>query len=170
MLDEEEALEELEELDKDGDSQLKWQEYLESHFSYTQDELKDMRKEDSEDNEELLKVSTAYTVQSTLVISTSLISNNRISRSENLIPVSTQRSTNRQQNILEKRRNCSSFPQYFQYISNLGVKLHIHSAKGGRSINYFPQFRKSDVSKYGCLEVFIESLGFRDNKRLLYLS
>ena len=31
---------------------------------------------------------------------------------------------------MEKRRNCgsnfSSFPQYFQYISNLGVQLHIH--------------------------------------------
>ena len=46
-------------------------------------------------------------VQTTLVISTSLISNNRLSRSENLVPVLPQRSTNRQQNIVEKRRNCS---------------------------------------------------------------
>ena len=52
------------------------------------------------------------------------------------------------------RSNFSSFPQYFQYISNLGVKLHIHSVKGGCSINCFPQFRKSDMSKYGYLEVF----------------
>ena len=100
-------------------------------------------------------------LQLTLVISNSLISNNRLSRSENLVPVLTQRSTNRQQNIVEKRRNCSlgaislsSFPQYFQYISNLGVKLHIHSVKGVCSINCFPQFRKSDMSKYGYLEVF----------------
>ena len=46
-------------------------------------------------------------VQSTLVISNSLISKYRLSRSENLVPVLTQRSTNRQQNIVEKRRNCS---------------------------------------------------------------
>ena len=35
-------------------------------------------------------------VQSTLVISNSLISNNRLSRSDNLVPVLTQRSTNSQ--------------------------------------------------------------------------
>ena len=90
-------------------------------------------------------------VQSTLVISNSIISNNHLPRSENLVPVLTQRSTNRQQNIVEKRRN---FPQYFQYISNLGVKLKIHSVKGGCLINCFPQFHKSDMSKYGYLEVF----------------
>ena len=84
--------------------------------------------------------------QSTLVISNSLISNSRLSRSENLVLVLTQRSTNRQQ-------NCSSFPQYFQYISHFGVKLKIQSVKGGCSINCFPQFRKSDISKYGYLEV-----------------
>ena len=48
-----------------------------------------------------------YVIQSTLVISNPLISNNRLSRSENLVPGLTQRSTNRQQNIVEKRRNCS---------------------------------------------------------------
>ena len=67
------------------------------------------------------------------------------------------------------RSNFSSFPQYFQCISNLGVKLHIHSVKGGCSINCFPQFcanlicQSSDISK-----CFIESLGFRDNKSRLY--
>ena len=55
---------------------------------------------------------------------------------------------------MEKRRNFSSFSQYFQYISNLGVKLHIHSVKGGCSINCFPQFRTSGMSKYGYREVF----------------
>ena len=58
------------------------------------------------------------------------------------------------------RGNFSSFPQYFQYISNLGVKLHIHSVKGGCSINCFPQFHKSDMSKYGYLEVFRSPLEF----------
>ena len=106
-------------------------------------------------------------LQSTLVILNSLISDNRLSRSENLVPVLIQRSTNRQQNIVEKRRNCSSFPQYFQYISNLGIKLHIHSVKGGCSIN-FPQFHKSDMSKYRYLECFIESLGVQDNESRLY--
>ena len=40
-----------------------------------------------------------YLLQSTPVMSKSLISNNRLSRSENLVPVLTQRSTNRQNNI-----------------------------------------------------------------------
>ena len=47
-----------------------------------------------------------FLIQSTLVISTSLISNNRLSRSENLVPVLTWKSNNRYQNIVEKRRNC----------------------------------------------------------------
>ena len=46
-------------------------------------------------------------VQSTLVISTSVISNNRLSRRENLVLVLTQKSKIRLQNIVEKRRNCS---------------------------------------------------------------
>ena len=47
-------------------------------------------------------------LQSTLVISTSVISNNRLSRRENLVRVLTQKSKIRLQNIVEKRRNCSS--------------------------------------------------------------
>ena len=46
-------------------------------------------------------------VQSTLVISTSVISNNRLSRRENLVRVLTQKSKIRLKNIVEKRRNCS---------------------------------------------------------------
>ena len=62
---------------------------------------------------------TVIHVQLTLVVSTSLmlISNNRLSPSENLVPVLTWKSNNRYQNIVEKRSNFSSFPQYFQYIS-----------------------------------------------------
>ena len=48
-----------------------------------------------------------YLLQSTLVISTSVISNNRLSRRENLVLVLTQKSKIRLQNIVEKRRNCS---------------------------------------------------------------
>ena len=99
-------------------------------------------------------------LQSSLVISNSLISNNGLSRSENLVPVLIQRSTNRQQNIVEKRRNCSLgaisllFHNIFNISLTLGVKLHIHSVKGGCLINCFPQFCKSDMSKYGYLEAF----------------
>ena len=46
-------------------------------------------------------------VQSTLVISTSIISNNSLSRRENMVLVLTQKSKIRLQNIVEKRRNCS---------------------------------------------------------------
>ena len=48
-----------------------------------------------------------YELQSTLVISTSVISNNRLSRRKNLVLVITQKSKIRLQNIVEKRRNCS---------------------------------------------------------------
>ena len=47
-------------------------------------------------------------IQSTVVISTSVISNNRLSRRENLVLVLTQKSKIRLQNIVKKRRNCSS--------------------------------------------------------------
>ena len=66
-------------------------------------------------------------VQSTLVISTSVISNNRLSRRESLVLVLTWKSKIRWQNIVEKRRNCSPFSQYFQYIFLIkGVKWHTH--------------------------------------------
>ena len=64
--------------------------------------------------------------------------------------------------------NFSSLPQYFQNVSNLGVRLHIHSVKGGCSINCFPESanlicRSTDISN-----CFIESLGVRDNESRLY--
>ena len=48
-----------------------------------------------------------YIIQATIVIPILLILNNRLSRSENLVPVLTWKSNNRNQNIVEKRRNCS---------------------------------------------------------------
>ena len=59
-------------------------------------------------------------IQSTLVISNSLISNNRLSRSENLIPVLTQKSTNRQQNIVEKR-SLGEISPLFHIIFNISL-------------------------------------------------
>ena len=60
-------------------------------------------------------------LQSTLVISTSVISNNRLSPRENLVPVLTQKSKIRLQNIVEKRRNCSwgAISPLFNNISNI---------------------------------------------------
>ena len=53
------------------------------------------------------KTSFQVILQSTLVISTSVISNNRLSGRETLVRVLTQKSKIRLQNIIEKRRNCS---------------------------------------------------------------
>ena len=51
------------------------------------------------------------------------LSRTRLSRSENLVPVITQRSTNRQQNIVEKRRNCSlgAISPLFHNIFNISL-------------------------------------------------
>ena len=60
----------------------------------------------------------ATKLQLTLVISTSLISKSRLSRSEKSGPCLNMKIKQQVKNIVEKRRNCSSsFPQYFQYIS-----------------------------------------------------
>ena len=113
-------------------------------------------------------------IQSTLVISTLLISNNRLTRSGNLVPVLTQRSTNRQHNIVEKRRNCSlgaisplfhnifniSLTQESNYIFNL-LKVVVRLIVFLSSANLI--FRSTDISK-----CFIESLGIRDNGSRLY--
>ena len=58
-------------------------------------------------------------VQSTLVISTSVTANNRLSRRENLVLVIIQISKIRLQNIVEKRRNCSwgAISPFFHNIS-----------------------------------------------------
>ena len=50
---------------------------------------------------EVLFISLIKKLKLTLATSNSLISNNCLSRSENLVPVLTQRCTNRQQNIVE---------------------------------------------------------------------
>ena len=72
-----------------------------------------------------------HNIQSTLVSSTLLISNNRISQSEKLVPVLTWKSNSRKQNIVEMRRNCSGaistlFHNIFDISLTSGAKLHIH--------------------------------------------
>ena len=51
------------------------------------------------------------------------------------------------------RCNFSFFPQYFQYIFYFKVKLHIHLLNVV-VLFIFLQFCKSDMSRYGYLEVF----------------
>ena len=52
------------------------------------------------------------------------------------------------------RSRFSSFPQYFQYIANFRSQNTYSFVKCGCLVYYFPQFRKSDMSRYGYLEVF----------------
>ena len=104
-------------------------------------------------------------IQLTLVISTSLISNNRLSRSENLVPVLTRVSNNRYHYTVE--RAISLLHNIFNISLNLGVKLHIHL------LNVVVRFivflnsanricRGTDISNY-----FRQSLGLRDNENRL---
>ena len=105
-------------------------------------------------------------VQSTLIISTSLISNNRLSQSENLVPVLTWKSNNRYQNIVEKRRNCSSgaISPLFYNISNISLnfrsQITYSFVKCGCSIYCFPQFCKSDMSRYAYRKLFQSPMDF----------
>ena len=113
-------------------------------------------------------------IQSTLVISTSVILNNRLSRGENLVPALTWKSNNRQQNIVDKRRNCSSgaISSLSHNIFNINfnqLSLITYSfVKFGCAICIFlnPEnliCRTTDISKY-----FRGSLQLRDNESLLY--
>ena len=99
-------------------------------------------------------------IQSTLVISASGISNNCLSRRDNLVLVLTQKSKTRLQNIVEKRRNCSlrANSPLFHNIFNIYFKFkesnYIVICKIWLFKLFFPQYYKSDMSKYGYLEVF----------------
>ena len=62
--------------------------------------------------------------------------------------------------ILWKRgENFSSFPQYFQYNSDFRSQMTYSFVKCGCS-TFFPHFCKSDMSRYGYLEVFLNPLDF----------
>ena len=100
-------------------------------------------------------------IQSTLVTSTSVISNNRLSRRKNLVLVITQKSKIRLSNIVEKRRNCSwgAISPLFHNIFNIHFYLkesnYIVICKNWLFKLVFPQYYKSDMSKYGYLELFL---------------
>ena len=86
------------------------------------------------------------------------------------IKLVTGKSNNRYQNIMEKRRNCSSgaisplFHNIFNISLNFRSQITYSFIKCCCSIYCIRQFRKSDISKYPR-----GSLGFRDNENRLYL-
>ena len=71
---------------------------------------------------------------------------------------------------MEKKRNFSSYPQYFRYISNFRSQISYTFVKCGCSKYFFLNSatlicRGTDILKY-----FRESLGIRDNESRLYVS
>ena len=58
------------------------------------------------------------------------------------------------------RSNFSSFPQYFQYVSNFRSQITYWFVKCYCSIFCFPHYCNSDISRYGSLEVFRITLEF----------
>ena len=113
---------------------------------------------------EILSKSSAKHIQSTLVILNSLILNNRLSRSENLVPVITQRSTNRQQNIVCNKIFHNIFNISLTWESNyilILLKVVVRLIVFLSSANLI--CGSTDISK-----CFIESLGVRDNESRLY--
>ena len=115
-----------------------------------------------------------FELQLTLVISNSLISNNRLSRTENLVLPKREHLTTAQkycgkEEKLLLRSSFSSFPQYFNtYISNCKSPITYVFVKCSCSSNFFLSSanlicRGTDISKY-----LIESLGIRVNESRLY--
>ena len=93
-----------------------------------------------------------------------------------LVPILTQRCTNRHQNIVEKRRNCSlgAISPLFHNIFNISLTwesnyIFLLLKAVIRLIVFLSSAylicRSMDISK-----CFIESLGFRNNESRLYLS
>ena len=69
---------------------------------------------------------------------------------------------------LHLRSNFSSFPQYFQYISNFRSRITYSFEKCGCSIYFF--LNSANVTCWGIdiLKDYRESLGLQDNKSRLY--
>ena len=79
-------------------------------------------------------------LQPTLIISTSLNSNNRLSGSENLVPIFSMETLQQVTKYCEKEEklgNFSSFPQYFKYISYFGSQIAYSFVKCGCLIYFF---------------------------------
>ena len=118
---------------------------------------------------------TCDCIQLTFVISTSLISNNRLSRSENLVPdkhenLTTGKKYCWKEEKLFLRSNFSSFPQYFQYTSNFKSPVTHIFVKCGCSSNFFLNSSKLICRSTDILKYFRESLGIRDNESRLYFT
>jgi len=61
LLDEEEALEDLEDNDEDKDGKVTWEEYLKTHYSYSKEEIAEMRRKDQEEELQFLVVKSFLT-------------------------------------------------------------------------------------------------------------
>ena len=109
-------------------------------------------------------------IQLTLVISTLLISKRTSGPCLNMkILQQVTKYCGKEEKLL-LRSNFSSFPHYFQYISNFKSQITYTFVKCGCSIHFFFLnsanliCRGTDISKY-----FRESLGIRDNVSRLYI-
>ena len=112
-------------------------------------------------------------IQLTLVVSTSLISNNRLSRSEKSGPCTKYENlTTGKKNIVEKRRNCSISPlfynifnisltSYYIYLLNVVVRMICSSilqiwyveVRISRSISESPL--EFEITRVDCTSVFV---------------
>ena len=114
-------------------------------------------------------------IQLTLVISNSLISNNRLSLitaylEVKILSLPKHENLTRSKKYFRKEEKLlfSSFPQYFQYISNIKSAITYKFVNCGCSNYFFLNSenlicRGTDISK-----CFRESLGIRDNESWLY--
>ena len=92
-----------------------------------------------------------------LTLATSLISNNRLSWSENLALPKHENLTTCKKYYGKEKKLLGAISPLFHNIFNISltsrVQLHIYLLNVVNRIS-FPQFCKSDMSKYGYLEVF----------------
>ena len=115
-------------------------------------------------------------VQLTPVISTSHISNNRLfevkiwslHKDENL--KTGNKILWKRGEIAPKEEQFLLFSTIFSIYLEFQESNYIYICKLWLFDSFFPQFCISDMSRYGYLEVFRESVGIQDNECRLYLS
>ena len=99
-------------------------------------------------------------IQSTPVISTLSISNNRLSRRENLVPVLTGNKILWKRVEIAHKEQSLLFSTMFSIHLTSGVKLHIHLWNVDL---FFLQFCKSEMRGTDITKYFRKSLRLRDN-------
>ena len=116
-----------------------------------------------------------FTIQSTLIISPSLISNKRLSWRENLALFQHENLT-KANKILWKREEIAPKEQFLHfstifsiYISNFRSQITYSFVKCGCSIYYFLKSANLTCQSMDISKCFRESLGLRDNESRLYI-